>query len=84
MDIILLGKCQEVWVFGSQMTEGMKREVENCLTTITLIYNDNNKGIASIRKSINLISNCFELQIIYKNVNNGISKNVKDVIKIII
>ena len=28
MDIILLGKCQEVWVFGSQMTEGMKREIE--------------------------------------------------------
>ena len=28
MDIILLGKCQEVWVFGSQMTEGMKREIK--------------------------------------------------------
>lgn len=28
MDIILLGKCQEVWVFGSQVTEGMKREIE--------------------------------------------------------
>ena len=28
MDIILLGKCQEVWVFGSQITEGMKREIE--------------------------------------------------------
>lgn len=28
MDIILLGKCQEVWVFGSQTTEGMKREIE--------------------------------------------------------
>ena len=28
MDIILLGKCQEVWVFGTQITEGMKREIE--------------------------------------------------------
>ena len=28
MDIILLGKCQEVWVFGSEITEGMKREIE--------------------------------------------------------
>lgn len=28
MGIILLGKCQEVWVFGSQITEGMKREIE--------------------------------------------------------
>lgn len=28
MDIILLGKCQEVWVFGSEITEGMKRELE--------------------------------------------------------
>ncbi|MGP1555291.1 MAG: DUF7768 domain-containing protein [Dialister pneumosintes] len=28
MDIILLGKCQEVWVLGTQITEGMKREME--------------------------------------------------------
>ena len=28
MDIILLGKCQEVWVFGCEITEGMKREIE--------------------------------------------------------
>lgn len=28
MDIILLGKCQEVWVFGSEITGGMKREIE--------------------------------------------------------
>lgn len=28
MDIILLGKCQEVWVFGNEITEGMKRELE--------------------------------------------------------
>lgn len=28
MDIIFLGKCQEVWVFGSEITEGMKRELE--------------------------------------------------------
>ncbi|XVG95379.1 DUF4406 domain-containing protein [Eubacteriales bacterium KG127] len=28
MDIILLGKCQELWVFGSEITEGMKKELE--------------------------------------------------------
>lgn len=28
MDIILLGKCQEVWVFGGEITEGMKKELE--------------------------------------------------------
>ncbi|WP_306452564.1 DUF7768 domain-containing protein [Streptococcus dysgalactiae] len=28
MDIILLGKCHEVWVFGSEITEGMKKELE--------------------------------------------------------
>ncbi|MDU2110096.1 MAG: DUF4406 domain-containing protein [Peptoniphilus rhinitidis] len=28
MDFILLGKCQEVWVFGCEITEGMKREIE--------------------------------------------------------
>lgn len=28
MDIILLSKCQEIWVFDSEITEGMKREIE--------------------------------------------------------
>lgn len=28
MDIVLLGKCQEVWVFGNEITEGMSRELE--------------------------------------------------------
>lgn len=28
MDIILLGKCQEVWVFGGEITEGMKKDLE--------------------------------------------------------
>lgn len=28
MDIILIGKCQEVWVFGDKITEGMKAELE--------------------------------------------------------
>lgn len=28
MYIILLGKCQEVWVFGSEITRGMKKELE--------------------------------------------------------
>lgn len=28
MDIILLGKCHEVCVFGSEITEGMKKELE--------------------------------------------------------
>lgn len=28
MDIILLGKCQEVWVFGDKVTEGMNKEIQ--------------------------------------------------------
>ena len=27
MDIILLGKCQEVWVFGDELTSGMQEEL---------------------------------------------------------
>ena len=27
MDLVLLGKCSEVWVFGSEITEGMKLEI---------------------------------------------------------
>lgn len=28
MDIVFLGKCQEVWVFGESLTDGMMRELE--------------------------------------------------------
>lgn len=28
MGIVLMGKCEEVWVFGNQMTSGMVRELE--------------------------------------------------------
>lgn len=28
MDKILLGKCQEVWVFGEKITDGMQQELE--------------------------------------------------------
>ena len=28
MDVILLGKCDELWVFGDRITEGMKVEIE--------------------------------------------------------
>lgn len=28
MDIVLLGKCSELWVFGDRVSEGMKREIE--------------------------------------------------------
>lgn len=28
MDSILLGKCQEVWVFGNKITDGMATELE--------------------------------------------------------
>lgn len=27
MDLVLLGKCSEVWVFGSEITDGMKQEI---------------------------------------------------------
>ena len=28
IDIILLGKCQEVQIFGGEITEGMKKELQ--------------------------------------------------------
>ena len=28
MDIILLGKCQELWVLGDTITEGMEKEIQ--------------------------------------------------------
>ena len=28
MDVVLLGKCDGVWVFGDRITEGMKAEIE--------------------------------------------------------
>lgn len=28
MDVILLGKCDELWVFGDHITEGMKVEID--------------------------------------------------------
>ena len=28
MDVILLGKCQELWVFGDRISEGMNTEIE--------------------------------------------------------
>ena len=28
MDIVLMGKCDEVWVLGDRISEGMKTEIE--------------------------------------------------------
>ena len=28
MDIVLLGKCKELWVFGDAVTEGMAKEIK--------------------------------------------------------
>ena len=28
MDIVLMGKCQEVWVFGNEIPRGMRIEIE--------------------------------------------------------
>lgn len=28
MDIVLMGKCQEVWVLGNEITRGMRIEIE--------------------------------------------------------
>ena len=28
MNMVLLGKCHEVWVFGDEITSGMKAEIE--------------------------------------------------------
>jgi hypothetical protein len=28
MDVILLGKCDELWVFGDHLSEGMKTEID--------------------------------------------------------
>ena len=27
MDMVLMGKCEEVWVFGSEITSGMAEEI---------------------------------------------------------
>ena len=32
MDLVLLGRCPQVWVFGSRITGGMKCEIEKALT----------------------------------------------------
>ena len=32
MDIVFLGKCNELWVFGENITEGMQREIEKAKT----------------------------------------------------
>ena len=28
MDMVLLGRCEEVWVFGSHISDGMAAEIE--------------------------------------------------------
>ena len=28
MDLVMLGKCPQVWVFGSVITDGMRREID--------------------------------------------------------
>lgn len=28
MDMVLLTKCEQLWVFGSMVSEGMRREIE--------------------------------------------------------
>lgn len=46
MNLILLRKCQEVWVFGNEITEGMKSEIEiatNRKTTIVRYFSDDLK-----------------------------------------
>lgn len=27
MDLVLLGKCEQIWVFGGEVSDGMRREI---------------------------------------------------------
>ena len=27
MDLVLLGKCEQLWVFGGEVSDGMRREI---------------------------------------------------------
>lgn len=42
MDIVLLGKCKELWVLGSEITEGMRKEINTAIRRRQLIryFND--------------------------------------------
>ena len=57
VDIILLGKCQEVWVFGSEITEGMKIrnivvEIGAGIRTFLSILNNNLYSLVIINSII--------------------------------
>ena len=39
MDLIFLGKCDELWVFGSRVSSGMKTEIDRAkLRRMTIRY----------------------------------------------
>ena len=42
--LVLLGKCDEIWVFGSQKSEGMVKELETAERRGILIRHFNDKG----------------------------------------
>ena len=42
--LILLGKCEEVWVFGNRISEGMAREMEAATRRGISVRRFNEKG----------------------------------------
>ena len=42
--LVLLGKCDEIWVFGSRISEGMARELEAAERRSILIRRFTDKG----------------------------------------
>ena len=42
--LVLLGKCDEIWVFGSRISEGMARELETAERRSVLIRRFTDKG----------------------------------------
>lgn len=49
MDVILMGKCQEVWVFGNVISEGMSVEIETAKRRRQLVryFNENCEKITA-------------------------------------
>ena len=47
MDIVLMGKCQELWVLGDEITEGMQVEIETAKRRRQTIryFNDNHEEV---------------------------------------
>ena len=50
MDIVLMGKCNEVWVFGESLSEGMRIEIDRAKKRKQTVryFNDQYREVTSI------------------------------------